>query len=189
MAKATTVLTKMRTICLALPESNESETWGKPHFRVGEKIFAGCGENEGRLTIGFKTDMETANRLIRGGRFSRARYVGHHGWVSMDVAAIEDWNEVRDFVTGSYRLIAPKRALAQLDQKQRAKSDTRHAPVAPHAPPTKEDRPPARRTGARKLAKTPNARNAAGSERSAKRNAAKRQARPATSRGRRGGGS
>ena len=41
-------LQKLRRICLALPEAVETETWGKPHFRVNDKIFCGCGEEDGR---------------------------------------------------------------------------------------------------------------------------------------------
>ena len=45
-------LKKMRAICLALPETKETPTWGQPHFRVGEKIFSGLGEEKGVLTVG-----------------------------------------------------------------------------------------------------------------------------------------
>ncbi len=32
----------MRKICLSLPDTKETLTWGEPHFRVGDKIFAGA---------------------------------------------------------------------------------------------------------------------------------------------------
>jgi hypothetical protein len=60
--------------------------------------------------------MEHAKRVIASDeRFSRAPYVGHKGWVSMDAKKITDWGEVRALVFESYRLIAPKRTLAKLD--------------------------------------------------------------------------
>ena len=40
-------LAKIRKICLSFPDTKETMTWGKPHFRVGEKIFAGYGEENG----------------------------------------------------------------------------------------------------------------------------------------------
>ena len=40
------VLCKLRTICLALPNTKETLTWGIPHIRVGEKIFCGCAEDK-----------------------------------------------------------------------------------------------------------------------------------------------
>jgi predicted DNA-binding protein (MmcQ/YjbR family) len=108
VAKASTVLPKMREICLALPDTKETLTWGEPHFRVGEKIFAG-------LTIGFKLEMDHADGLVQDARFHRAPYVGHKGWVSMDAVAIRSWKEVKPLVLESYRLIAPRKSFAKLD--------------------------------------------------------------------------
>ena len=36
-------LARVREICLALPDTKETLTWGSPYFRVGDKIFAGYG--------------------------------------------------------------------------------------------------------------------------------------------------
>jgi predicted DNA-binding protein (MmcQ/YjbR family) len=113
--KGSSVLDKMRTICLALPDTKETLTWGQPHFRVGEKIFAGCGEEKGRVVIGFKLDMDHADAIIQDPRFWRAPYVGHKGWVSMDAGGVDDWDEVRPLVLESYGLIAPRRTVAKLD--------------------------------------------------------------------------
>lgn len=122
MSKTDAVLVKMREICLSLPDTKETMTWGKPHFRVGEKIFSGCGEENGKEVIGFKLEMEHAAAAIRDPRFWRAPYVGHKGWVSMDAAKVRDWDEVRSMIIESYRLIAPKRLLAKLEPE---------APVTP----------------------------------------------------------
>ena len=35
-----TILDRLRTICLALPEAHEVEAWGTPTFRVKNKLFA-----------------------------------------------------------------------------------------------------------------------------------------------------
>jgi predicted DNA-binding protein (MmcQ/YjbR family) len=102
-------LVKMRAICLALPDTRETPTWGEPHFRVGEKIFAGLGREKAGLSIGFKLEKDHADALVESGRARRAPYVGHHGWVSMDAEAVTDWEEVRVLIQESYRLIAPKK--------------------------------------------------------------------------------
>ncbi|HVE42068.1 MAG TPA: MmcQ/YjbR family DNA-binding protein [Planctomycetota bacterium] len=115
LKRAYKVLTRMKEICLSLPDTKLTMTWDQPHFRVGEKIFAGCGEEKGRLVIGFKLEMEHADEILRDRRFTRAPYVGHKGWVSMDASGITDWEEVRRLVLESYRLIAPKRTLARLE--------------------------------------------------------------------------
>jgi predicted DNA-binding protein (MmcQ/YjbR family) len=111
---ASTPLTEMRRICLALPETTETPTWGEPHFRVRGKIFAGCGNHGGVVTIGFKLEREHADQAIRDPRFARAPYVGQHGWISMDAKGVRDWDEVRALVLESYRLIAPKALWAEV---------------------------------------------------------------------------
>ncbi|HEY3587624.1 MAG TPA: MmcQ/YjbR family DNA-binding protein [Myxococcaceae bacterium] len=119
---ASSPLTEMRRICLALPETTETPTWGEPHFRVRGKIFAGCGNHGGVLTIGFKLEREHADQAIRDPRFARAPYVGQHGWISMDAKGVRDWDEVRALVLESYRLIAPKALWAEVqDGKAAAK--------------------------------------------------------------------
>jgi predicted DNA-binding protein (MmcQ/YjbR family) len=112
--KGPSVLDHMREICLALPETKETLTWGQPHFRVNDKIFAGCGEENGKTVIGFKLEMEHADAIVQDARFWRAPYVGHKGWVSMDANQVDDWAEVQPLVLESYRLIAPKRTLARM---------------------------------------------------------------------------
>jgi len=116
------VLDRLRKLCLSLPDTRETITWGTPHFRVGEKIFVGCGEEKGKPVIGFKLDRDHADVIIQDPRFWRAPYVGHKGWVSMDATRIEDWRELRSLIHESYGLIAPKRSLAQL-AKPRARGD------------------------------------------------------------------
>ncbi len=115
-------LTRLRKICLALPDTKETETWGEPHFRVGEKIFAGYGDEKGKTVIGFKLEKDTARQIVEDPNFWPAPYVGKHGWVSMDVTSIDDWEDVRALILESYRLIAPKKSLAKLEA---ASSDRR----------------------------------------------------------------
>ena len=126
MAKADDALKKIRKICLSLPDTKETMTWGKPHFRVGEKIFAGYGEENGTRTVGFKLEMAHAGLVVQVPGFSRAPYVGHKGWVSLETDSVKDWDEVREMILESYRLIAPKRSLAKLDAAaQSSGKDTR----------------------------------------------------------------
>ena len=113
MPTTDSIYKKVREICLSFPDTKETMTWGKPHFRVGEKIFAGFEEENGKPTIGFKLEMEHAAEAIKHPRFTPAPYVGHKGWVSMDATGVSDWEKVRALIFESYRLIAPKRSLAK----------------------------------------------------------------------------
>jgi predicted DNA-binding protein (MmcQ/YjbR family) len=144
MAKVSDALDRMREICLSLPDTKETPTWGSPHFRVGEKIFAGYGEHQGKASIGFKLEMAHAADIVGRPGFTRAPYVGHKGWVSLDLDGIDDWSEVRRLVHESYRLIAPKKSLAKLSASTKA----------PHLPTPKRltDRAPIKKTAAKKTA-------------------------------------
>jgi predicted DNA-binding protein (MmcQ/YjbR family) len=117
---------------LPLPDTEETLTWGQPHFRVANKIFCGCGDEKGRTVIGFKLDRDHAHAIVQDRRFWPAPYVGHKGWVSMDAAGIRDWDEVKTLVLESYGLIAPKRTLAKLEGARgkpgTAKEGSRKAP-------------------------------------------------------------
>ncbi len=115
MAAPDPTLERVQQICLSLPDTKLTMTWGHPHFRVKEKIFCGFGERDGKPVIGFKAGMDLADVLVQRPGFRRAPYVGHRGWVQMDLDSGEDWDEVRGFITESFRLIAPKRILAKLD--------------------------------------------------------------------------
>lgn len=105
------VYKQIQVICLSFPNTKETMTWGNPHFRVGEKIF--CGYQDG--SIGFKLEMSHAKKKVKDDpRFGVAPYVGHKGWVTMDVSGVKDWSEVKTLVQESYSLIAPKRLVAQI---------------------------------------------------------------------------
>lgn len=111
---AGTVFEKLSAICLALPDTVLTMTWGSPHFRVADKIFCGFGEEDGKPVLGFKLKMAHAQRLVKQPRFWPAKYVGKHGWVSMDLAAKKSWDEVAALIRESYELIAPKASRAKL---------------------------------------------------------------------------
>jgi len=131
------VLDQVRAICLALPDTKETLTWGKPHFRVKEKIFCGYdgGDDKG-ASLGFKMEKDVAFAIVSDPRFFRAPYVGQHGWVGMRTKSIrtKDWPQVREMIIASYRLIAPKASLAKLEGGKPAKARTAKAKSAKAKP-------------------------------------------------------
>ena len=109
-------LERLRSICLALPEAEERETWGEPTMRVRDKIFAFPREHQ----VTFKADPDERLVLLADPRFFLPPYVGGKGWVGLRLQGLgeatkADWDEVRELVVTSYRLIAPKRLVAQLE--------------------------------------------------------------------------
>jgi predicted DNA-binding protein (MmcQ/YjbR family) len=95
-------LARVRKICLQWPQTKETITWGKPHFRFKDKIFAGIDDG----VLGCKAEMTKAARLIKLPGFSKAPYVGNKGWVSMDLRIVRDWKLIEELLHESYCLIS-----------------------------------------------------------------------------------
>jgi predicted DNA-binding protein (MmcQ/YjbR family) len=105
-------LAKVRAICLGLPHTKETMTWGRPYFRVGEKIFCGCGEQRGRPSIGLKAEVDESRVLMKVPGIEKAAYSRpDDGWIQIDPCVFDDWEQIERLIVGSYRLIAPKRLL------------------------------------------------------------------------------
>jgi hypothetical protein len=114
-------LAHVRAICLALPEVTERLSHGSPAWFVrGTKtltMFLDDHHGDGRLAIwspappGAQADMVDEEPE----RFFVPPYVGHRGWVGVRLDRDVDWEEVRGIVADAYRLVAPKRLVAQLD--------------------------------------------------------------------------
>jgi predicted DNA-binding protein (MmcQ/YjbR family) len=103
-------LTRLRAICLALPEAIERETWDRPTFRASEKIFAMFITKEGTSSLWCKAPRGAQTVLIEAAleRFFRPPYVGHKGWIGICLGKTTDWQEIFQLVQRSYDLIAPK---------------------------------------------------------------------------------
>jgi predicted DNA-binding protein (MmcQ/YjbR family) len=111
---------RLRAICLALPEAEERETWGQATFRVRDKIFAMAGDGGGRWAVSCKARPGLQGALVGTApdRFFVPPYVGPKGWVGIYLGDETDWDELADLVEESYRMTAPKRVAALLDQSR-----------------------------------------------------------------------
>jgi predicted DNA-binding protein (MmcQ/YjbR family) len=114
---AASPLTRLRRICLALPEAAEQETWDTPTFRVRGKIFALVWSEGAPLAVWLKAPRGSQELLIEidPQRFFRPPYLGARGWVGVVLAGPVDWEELRALVRRSYSLVAPKRLAARLE--------------------------------------------------------------------------
>ncbi len=119
-------LTELRAIALALPGAEEKVSHGRPTFRVN-KIFAAFGGSE-KLSPGnhrqvpsaliFTPDPVDLPGLEEDDRFFVPAYYGPYGARAIDLAAPEvDWNEIAELVDASYRQVATKRLVAELDAR------------------------------------------------------------------------
>ena len=106
------MIERVRTLCLALPEAFELETWDHPTFRVGAgrgKIFCIAAADGSSLRV--KADPEERLALLAQGEpFYFPPYVGGKGWVGINTDGPRvDWEEIAELIATSYCLIAPKR--------------------------------------------------------------------------------
>ncbi len=102
------ILKRLRKICVALPDTTETVTFGHPNFRVANKMFAVLEEYKGELGICVNVGKLLQGVFLDDPRFFRTPYIGRHGWVTLRVYAAElDWNEIWELVRGSYALVAP----------------------------------------------------------------------------------
>lgn len=108
-------LKKLRSVCLALPEANEVETWGNPTFRGGKSAFAVLNEYDGSPCVAVRVGLDRQQELVAEPRYFETPYAARHGWVSLRLDAQTDWDEVRALALESYRNVALKRMLKALD--------------------------------------------------------------------------
>jgi hypothetical protein len=112
------ILERLRAICLAFPEAVETGGVGNPSFKVREKIFAMQHQFDERMSLWCKAQAGAQEVLVGSDptRFFVPPYVGHHGWVGTWLDANSDWELIADLIRQSYRMTAPKRLSALIDQ-------------------------------------------------------------------------
>jgi len=103
------ILAKLREICLALPKTSETTTFGHPTFQVGTKTFTVLEIYQGVLSICVKVGKTMQPVFLEDARFYRTPYVGQHGWVSLRANTTLDWNEIGELIRGSYELVSVKK--------------------------------------------------------------------------------
>jgi predicted DNA-binding protein (MmcQ/YjbR family) len=114
-------ITRLRKLCLALPEAHEVEAWGEPTFRVKNRMFAtfASADNHhggGRPALWCKAAPGEQRLRVSSQpeRFFVPPNVGPSGWIGVWLDADVDWDQVGELVRDAYRLIAPKKLKAQL---------------------------------------------------------------------------
>jgi predicted DNA-binding protein (MmcQ/YjbR family) len=114
MQNADVVLQNLRTLCLSLPETSERSSWGHPNFLAGKKTFVTFEHVHGRPSIAFRLDQADIERLTHHEQFFTTPY-GRGRWISIWADTPLDFHFIRDLVLRSYRLVALKRMIAELE--------------------------------------------------------------------------
>jgi hypothetical protein len=129
---------RLLAIVLKLPGAYEDRPWGSVHCKVDGKIFVGWGRHDdGDMSIGIRVDTTFQPMLVASdSRFTVAKYSGKYGGVDMRLGPKPNWGEVEKFILESYRAVAPKKRLKELDAQPPTK-----AKRAPSPPPRGTTRP------------------------------------------------
>ena len=101
---------------LSLPEAFEDHPWEEDVAKVRRKIFVFLG-GEGSTHMTVKLDESHAHALSIEGAEPTGYGLGKSGWVTVPLRAkgVTATVLLRDWVEESYRIVAPKRLVAELD--------------------------------------------------------------------------
>lgn len=112
------ILDKLRAICMVLPEAVEAGGVGDPSFKVRDKIFAMRHPMQERPSLWCKAPHGLQEGLVGSDpkHFFVPPYVGHHGWVGLWLDVEVDWDHLAELVKQSYRMTAPKRLSALVNE-------------------------------------------------------------------------
>ena len=108
------ILESMRKICLALPDTSEGLQFGQSVWRARKKVFAQAYCYEERWQVGFWVGVHAQLLMTDDPRYTIPPYMGHNGWIALDVSKKHSERELQSLALESYRHFALKRMLAKL---------------------------------------------------------------------------
>ena len=105
---------RLRSICLALPETVEKVAWREPTWRVRGRLFAQLDDHHhgaDHLAVWLPAPLGEQESLIflDPVRFFRPPYVGQRGWVGVRIDRRANWTLIAAVVKQAYREVAPPR--------------------------------------------------------------------------------
>jgi predicted DNA-binding protein (MmcQ/YjbR family) len=120
MPKASTSAAAVRAFALSLPGAWEDHPWGESVAKVGKKVFVFMGKAKG-IAFGLSVKLPASGFEALELPFTEPTGygLGKGGWVT---ASFEPGEKVpvdllKGWVEESYRAIAPKKLVAELDTK------------------------------------------------------------------------
>ena len=123
--QALAILKRLRQMYLSWPEVSEDVQFGSPVWRAGKKTFAwlhadrpvpqpGKRPSRPRLKLYFWVGVAAQGLMTTDERFEIPAYMGHKGWIALDITERCNWQEVRGLALASYRHFALQRMLKAL---------------------------------------------------------------------------
>ncbi|MFD3314639.1 MmcQ/YjbR family DNA-binding protein [Streptomyces sp. NPDC058656] len=114
---------KVREFALGLPGAVEEFPWSESVAKVNKKVFVFLGVDDGSyplgVTVKLKDEVAHAHALSSPGAEPAGYGLGKAGWVRvpLEEKGAPAAELLCDWVEESYRTIAPKRLIAELDAR------------------------------------------------------------------------
>ena len=108
------------TFALSLPGAWEDHPWDETVAKVGKKVFAFFGDPDGEDGPGMTVKLRESHEGAVGVQgASEAGYgLGRSGWVTLRFGPkTPSFGVLTDWIEESYRLVAPKRLVEELDAR------------------------------------------------------------------------
>jgi hypothetical protein len=108
---------------MALPEMSERLSHGEPTWFVGGRktVVTLDDHHHGADHLAFwcpaPPGVQAELVAAEPERFFRPPYVGGRGWLGVRIDVDPDWAEVAAIVTDAYRLVAPRKYAALLEER------------------------------------------------------------------------
>ena len=118
-------LERVRRLVGEFPYAQEKVSHGRPAFFT-KKVFAYYGGSqkidgewvEHSNSILVQPDDGDRRALLEDDRTFVPAYLGPSGWIGVDLGDDTDWSEVAELLDASYRMTAPARHVAELDEQR-----------------------------------------------------------------------
>lgn len=111
---------KLRSHALSYPATTEAFPWGESAFKVKGKTFVFMRADPAELSLSVKLERSRKKALALPGSEPTHYGMGAKGWVTLRPGAKSSLAVLLSFVDESYRAIAPKRVLQELDARQKS---------------------------------------------------------------------
>lgn len=108
-------LTKLRAICLSLPDAKETISHGAPTFWSPKRTFAMFADasnhhGRGRHSVWLLAAPGRQERMVRTApdRFFVPPYVGVGGWIGVWLDDVCDWEELAEILKSAHQVAVEK---------------------------------------------------------------------------------
>lgn len=115
-ASRSSILERIRKICLSLPETSERPSHGAPSFFIRGRAFVMYMDNhhgDGRLALWYAAPPGIQKMLVEDApkHYFVPPYVGHLGWLGVRLDRDLGWDEIAGVIEDAYLTVAPKKLI------------------------------------------------------------------------------